>query len=49
LHEGHLQAGRYAAVWDGRDGAGRAVGNGAYFVELRLGVQRTARKVMLLK
>ena len=49
LHQGSLAAGRYVAVWDGRDAAGRAVGNGAYFVELRLGIQRLARKIMLLK
>ncbi len=49
LHRGYLPAGHYSTIWDGRDASNRAVGNGTYFVELRLDTQRLARKIMLLK
>jgi len=44
-----VPAGSYRVGWDGRDDAGKSVGNGTYVVELRLGDWRATRKVMLLK
>jgi len=49
LAEGYRPAGNYSVSWDGLDDAGAPVGNGAYLVELRVGKQRSAGKVMLLK
>ena len=46
---GGIAAGDRALQWDGRDDAGRPVGNGAYLVELRAGQSVQVAKVMLLK
>jgi hypothetical protein len=49
LEQGPLQAGRYVYSWDGRNEAGKAVGNGAYLIQLRLGQNHLTSKVMLVK
>ena len=41
--------GFHSVVWDGRDGAGRSVGSGAYLVRLRAGDFRQTRKLLLLR
>jgi hypothetical protein len=41
--------GAYEVAWDGRDGAGRAVGSGIYFVLFEAGQMREVRKAVLLK
>ena len=47
--QGPLQAGRHVYSWDGRNEAGRTVGNGAYLIQLHLGQDHLTSKVMLLK
>ena len=42
-------SGFHSVVWDGRDGAGRSVGSGAYLVRLRAGDFRQTRKMLLLR
>ena len=49
LAQGPLQAGRHVYSWDGRNEAGRTVGNGAYLIQLHLGQDHLTSKVMLLK
>lgn len=49
LDAGFIRAGNNTVVWDGRDDAGQAVGNGAYFVVLQTSRGREAGKVLLLK
>ncbi len=49
LTSGPVAAGRHVVHWDGRDAAGKPVGNGAYLLQLRAGGQQAAGKVMLLK
>ena len=44
-----LAAGFYSVTWDGRDAAGRAVGNGLYFYRLATPAFSHTGKVMLLK
>jgi hypothetical protein len=45
-----LDAGEHSVTWDGRDEAGRALGSGTYFFELRLeGRSIDTQKVVLLK
>ncbi len=46
LVSGHVQAGSYAAAWDGRDEYGRPTGSGVYFCRLRAGEFTTARKMV---
>jgi len=46
LASGHVQAGSYAAAWDGRDQYGRPAGNGVYFCRLQAGEFTTARKTV---
>jgi hypothetical protein len=46
LESGKMNPGRYAPVWDGRDGAGRAVSPGVYFVRLESGDFRATKKVV---
>lgn len=41
--------GNYSVNWSGLDDVGVVVGNGAYFVELRVGQRRSTGKIMLLK
>jgi len=49
LVDGELEAGRYAAVWDGRDDAGAVVASGVYFCRLEVGGESAVRKMVLLK
>ena len=44
-----LAAGAHRTVWDGRDAAGRAVGNGVYFYRLQAGEYVQMRRMLLLK
>lgn len=44
-----LAAGFYSVTWDGRDQAGRAVGNGLYFYRLSAGSFARTGKMMMLK
>jgi glucose/arabinose dehydrogenase len=44
-----LPGGHHAAIWDGRDEAGRAAPAGVYFVELAAGGERTARRVAVAR
>lgn len=41
--------GRHEAVWDGRDGAGRAVASGVYFYRFTAGQEQRGGKLTLLK
>jgi len=49
LDAGSVQSGNNTAIWDGRDDAGRAVGNGTYIVRLQTGAARETAKILLLK
>ena len=42
-------AGRYAAVWDGKNDRGRAVSTGVYFCRLTIGSSVSVKKMVLLK
>ncbi|MCX6841491.1 MAG: T9SS type A sorting domain-containing protein [candidate division WOR-3 bacterium] len=46
LASGQVQAGSYAAAWDGRDQYGRPTGSGVYFCRLQAGEFTTARKMV---
>jgi flagellar basal-body rod modification protein FlgD len=48
LVDGDRAAGTYRAAWDGRDGNGRAVPAGVYFVRLDAAGERASRKVAML-
>ncbi len=50
LFEGTLPGGTQSGLgWDGRDGRGRALPSGIYFVEARVGPQRLHHKMVLLQ
>ena len=49
LHDGFLPGGAHAMSWDGKDGAGRAVASGAYFIEIRGGSAGTVERVVRVK
>jgi hypothetical protein len=49
LFAGILPTGEHRHTWDGRNDNGALTGSGAYFIELRQGKRRQARKVTLLK
>ncbi len=49
LLAGWQEAGDHAAVWDGRDDAGRAVASGIYMVQLRTDEARDIHKVVVLR
>ena len=43
------EKGMGAAVWDGRDNAGRTVASGTYFYTLRFGNFEKTKQMMLVK
>lgn len=49
LADGLYGPGEHRVRWDGRDGAGRAVGSAAYFVQFNAEGRSEARKVVLLR
>jgi flagellar hook assembly protein FlgD len=49
LVKGERAAGRYTALWDGRNEQGAPVGSGVYFCRMSVGAFRDARKMVLLK
>jgi len=49
LASGEMEPGQYRLLWDGRDGDGRAVGSGVYFVMLRAGARSATTKVIRMK
>jgi hypothetical protein len=49
LHRGPLPAGSHSLTWDGRTSAGVFAKAGLYFYELRMGEQRLARRVVLVR
>jgi flagellar hook assembly protein FlgD len=44
-----LNAGRYTAVWDGRDEGGTSVASGAYFCRISAGDFHASKKLALLR
>jgi flagellar hook assembly protein FlgD len=46
LMSAQVQAGSYAAAWDGRDEYGRPARSGVYFCRLQAGKFTTARKMV---
>ena len=49
LVDERMPAGEHGVVWDGRDGTGRHVASGVYFVRAEAGRQSSSRKVVLLR
>jgi hypothetical protein len=49
LIDGHLPAGPYTAIWDGRDESGRAVASGVYFCSLAALGTRDNMKMLLVR
>ncbi len=49
LVEGARSGGVHTAVWDGRDGAGRALASGPYLYRLQAGPYRAVGKLLLLR
>ncbi len=49
LQRGFHQAGRYEAVWDGRNGGGSEVGSGTYLVVLQTGSGRVVQRISLVR
>ena len=49
LVDGMRPAGEHAAIWDGRDRAGRAISAGIYFCRLQAGEFSETKKMVLLK
>ena len=48
LAEGHYDAGRHRAMWDGRDDSGRPVGSGIYFGHLVAGEFKSVLRIVRL-
>ena len=49
LAQGITEPGYYTVHWDGRDGQGRQVPSGVYFVKFEAGTYKTVQKTILLK
>jgi hypothetical protein len=49
LQDGNQSAGRYEAVWDGKNSSGNKVGSGVYFYRIQANSFAQARKMILLK
>jgi hypothetical protein len=49
LSDATMPVGRHNILWDGRDAQGDEVAAGAYYVQVSLGEEHTARKILLIK
>lgn len=49
LLDENLQAGSHTAVWDGKNGSGRAVSSGTYLYRLESGPEVQVRKMLLIR
>jgi hypothetical protein len=49
LFQGQESDGQHTRTWNGRDGRGRLVGSGVFFVVVQSGVERAVRRVTLVK
>lgn len=49
LLDGRVEAGPHALAWDGRDGAGRLLPSGVYFLRLEAGGVSLTRKLVVLR
>jgi len=49
LVDGSVQAGFHRIVWDGKDGFGRSIASGLYFVRMHSDGFSSVRKMMFLK
>lgn len=49
LADGQVAAGRHAYLWDGKDGAGRSMPSGLYFVRLDADHRSLSRKILMAK
>jgi flagellar hook assembly protein FlgD len=49
LARGEFPAGEFTRTWDGRDGQGRPVGSGTYFLRMEAAGYRASRKMVLIK
>ena len=49
LMKGYSSSGRHLTTWNGKDGKGRGVGNGVYFIRLKAGAFVDVRKLVWLK
>ncbi|MFQ5420862.1 MAG: FlgD immunoglobulin-like domain containing protein, partial [Anaerolineae bacterium] len=49
LVQEHKPAGRYSALWDGRDNAGLLLSSGTYFYRLKAGEAAQTRRMLFLK
>ena len=49
LQEGNKSAGRYEAIWDGKNSTGNKVGSGVYFYRIQANSFSQVKKMILLK
>jgi hypothetical protein len=49
LQEGTKSAGRYEAIWDGKNNTGNKVGSGVYFYRIQANSFSQVKKMILLK
>jgi flagellar hook assembly protein FlgD len=49
LFEGNSPSGVHELTWDGRDGAGRPVAAGVYWIYMTTATNRLSQKIVLLK
>ncbi|HSQ59447.1 MAG TPA: FlgD immunoglobulin-like domain containing protein [Acidobacteriota bacterium] len=49
VHEGFLDRGWHAGSWDGRDGSGRSLPSGVYFLRLEAREGSATRKLVLIR
>jgi flagellar hook assembly protein FlgD len=47
--DSRLEPGSYSVVWNGKDAAGRRLGRGAYFCELRTASRRLVARTVLIE